>query len=263
MYSTIILVILFSILPVVAITAYSAESTNIIEHEVEKRLAQGEKANRLVKEQSPYLLQHSFNPVDGYPWGEADSTLFMQHYGVLEEGNVRQDPMKEFTGRNILYKSTKNNGPKDLSQNIQAVLNRSKKTLFAKRQERSRPHLDDKVITSWNGMMVSALAQGSRLLNDPRLLDEAVITASFVREYLFDETSGTLLQIGYSSPTSLVLLADGDKNQSYLAERLSFLESVAPIDNKATAFVCSDFTCKLPVTDPVILRKQIRDQRVQ
>lgn len=76
-------------------------------------------------------------------------------------------------------------------------------------------------------------------------------------------STNTLLQIGYSSPTSVVLLADGGINQSYLAERLSFLENVAPIDNKATAYVCSEFTCKLPVTDPVIFMKQIRDLRVQ
>ena len=30
----------------------------------------GEKANHLIKEKSPYLLQHAFNPVDWYPWGD-------------------------------------------------------------------------------------------------------------------------------------------------------------------------------------------------
>jgi uncharacterized protein YyaL (SSP411 family) len=37
-------------------------------------MAAGEKANRLSKEQSPYLLQHAFNPVDWYPWGKVAFT---------------------------------------------------------------------------------------------------------------------------------------------------------------------------------------------
>ena len=37
---------------------------------VTRELAQGKKANRLVHEKSPYLLQHAFDPVDWYPWGK-------------------------------------------------------------------------------------------------------------------------------------------------------------------------------------------------
>ena len=37
---------------------------------VTKRLAMGDKPNRLIHEKSPYLLQHAFNPVDWYPWGD-------------------------------------------------------------------------------------------------------------------------------------------------------------------------------------------------
>ncbi|MEE9170369.1 MAG: thioredoxin domain-containing protein, partial [bacterium] len=37
---------------------------------VAKELAEGKKPNRLIDEKSPYLLQHAFNPVDWYPWGE-------------------------------------------------------------------------------------------------------------------------------------------------------------------------------------------------
>ena len=36
----------------------------------EKELRKARKANRLINEKSPYLLQHAYNPVDWFPWGE-------------------------------------------------------------------------------------------------------------------------------------------------------------------------------------------------
>jgi uncharacterized protein YyaL (SSP411 family) len=50
--------------------AYPETSDNRIQQQVDKRLVAGDSSNRLVKEQSPYLLDHAFNPVGWYPWGE-------------------------------------------------------------------------------------------------------------------------------------------------------------------------------------------------
>ena len=50
--------------------AFSGDGENRIQTEVQRRLAMGEKPNRLVEEKSPYLLQHAFNPVDWLPWGD-------------------------------------------------------------------------------------------------------------------------------------------------------------------------------------------------
>jgi len=36
----------------------------------EKEQAKARKANRLINEKSPYLLQHAYNPVDWFPWGD-------------------------------------------------------------------------------------------------------------------------------------------------------------------------------------------------
>jgi uncharacterized protein YyaL (SSP411 family) len=49
---------------------FSGEVTNSSAHEMKRRLDMGKKANHLIGEKSPYLLQHAFNPVDWYPWGE-------------------------------------------------------------------------------------------------------------------------------------------------------------------------------------------------
>jgi hypothetical protein len=59
-------------------------------------------------------------------------------------------------------------------------------------------------------------------------------------------------------PHRLILLADGEENQRYLSERLPFLDSVQPIDKRATAYVCVDFTCRQPVHDPAELEEHLR-----
>lgn len=70
MHWIIIVGLVICMLPMMALSAYSAKGDNQIHHQVERRLAAGEKTNQLIGEQSPYLLQHAFNPVDWYPWGE-------------------------------------------------------------------------------------------------------------------------------------------------------------------------------------------------
>lgn len=51
------------------------------------------------------------------------------------------------------------------------------------------------------------------------------------------------------APNQLLLLADGSTGQAWLAERLEFLRGLTPVDGKATAYVCEDFVCQLPVTE--------------
>jgi hypothetical protein len=55
-------------------------------------------------------------------------------------------------------------------------------------------------------------------------------------------------------PDKALLLADGAEGQRWLAERLDFLKTVGPIDGKAAAYVCENFVCQLPVTDPAKLK---------
>ena len=57
----------------------------------------------------------------------------------------------------------------------------------------------------------------------------------------------------------LVLLADGGENQKFLAEKLSFLDSIRPLENRATAYVCVDFSCNRPTHDPEELKQQMAD----
>jgi uncharacterized protein YyaL (SSP411 family) len=64
--------------------------------------------------------------------------------------------------------------------------------LRAVRARRARPHLDDKILTAWNGLMISALARGSQVLGEGERLTAATRAAEFIRRELYDEETGLL-----------------------------------------------------------------------
>jgi len=124
--------------------------------------------------------------------GKQDAELFGYAYGVEAAGNVpaHQDIRGELSGKNVLYeaRSTEETGKKfalPIDQ-IAAKLTAGRKALFEARSRRPRPPLDDKIITAWNGMMISALARASQALDEPRYLERAQATAKFVETHLYD-----------------------------------------------------------------------------
>jgi hypothetical protein len=66
------------IIPGSVTPVYSKSVANKIQYQIQSRLEAGEKPNKLINEKSPYLLQHAFNPVDWYPWGEEAFELAAQ-----------------------------------------------------------------------------------------------------------------------------------------------------------------------------------------
>ena len=54
-------------------------------------------------------------------------------------------------------------------------------------------------------------------------------------------------------PNKILILADGGNGQSYLGETNEAIRAMSPINDKAAAYVCENFTCKAPVTDPTRL----------
>jgi uncharacterized protein YyaL (SSP411 family) len=361
----------------------------------------------------------------GAPGAVDDAALFIRFYGVEADGNAPagSDPMNEFRGKNTLIQRLPVSEAAKLFQKSDAEIERSlassRSKLFAVRAKRPKPHLDDKIIVAWNGMMISALSRAAQVLGEPRYLAAAQDSARFIKASLWrdgalirsfrqgasnvaafaddyaaliaglldlyeadfdtawlawatelqakmdalfldqehggyfqtapgasdilfrtkedydgaepapgslaaanllrlaqltdskelreradrtiasaadqldklpsamtqmlcavdfslakprqiviagkpdaDDTRALLREVrAVFSPNQIVLLADGARGQEWLGGRLEFLRSVGPVDGKAAAYVCENFTCQAPVTDPAKLREFLATPR--
>jgi uncharacterized protein YyaL (SSP411 family) len=143
-----------------------------------------------------------------YIWGReevdaalgASAEIFDYHYGVKPDGNVPPvaDPHAEFTGKNILIElqtiaETAQHFKKGEPE-VRELLAKSRATLLTLRGKRPRPHLDDKIITAWNGLMISAFARAAQVLDDVGYLEAATRAATFVRTQLYDASKKILVR---------------------------------------------------------------------
>ena len=130
--------------------------------------------------------------------GEPLASWFSYRYGIGPHGNVESDPHDEFTGKNILFEAhTVEETAKRLSEllaEVQKGLDAAVQKLLAARSKRVRPHLDDKVLTAWNGLMISALAKAGAVLSEPRYSAAATRAAEFVLHRMYDARTGVLLR---------------------------------------------------------------------
>jgi len=129
----------------------------------------------------------------------ADADVFIARYGVRPDGNAPFDPQAEFVHKNLLFTAKPIEeivATTGLSvDEVEASLRRSRAALRVRRSSRPRPHLDDKVLTAWNGLMIAAFARAARILDEGgRFLDDARRAAEFVRAKLWDPASGRLLR---------------------------------------------------------------------
>src|SRR5437588_384777 len=116
--------------------------------------------------------------------GKEDAEVFNSVYGVEPEGNW-DDPHHPGGGpKNILHRT------KTFAQSarllnvpeaeVRARLDRCRKKLFEVRSRRVWPGRDDKALTSWNGLMIGALAQAAAALDGPRYAEAAARAADFI-----------------------------------------------------------------------------------
>jgi uncharacterized protein YyaL (SSP411 family) len=121
--------------------------------------------------------------------GQPEAGWFCRRFGVEPAGNVQNDPHGEFTGKNILYQAAAEQDTARL-----AAIQRAANKLLEARGARVRPHLDDKVLTAWNGLMISALAQAGAVLAEPRYADAARSAADFIASRMYDAETGVLMR---------------------------------------------------------------------
>ncbi len=136
--------------------------------------------------------------------GNPTTSWFIQRFGCHDDGNALEDPHGEFTGRNILFEAASIEEIGHRSETDPALvaqtLDAAEAKLFQIRSTRARPHLDDKILTSWNALMISAFALGARVFqaSDPDLSSEylaaATRAAAFIQAHLRDPETGALLR---------------------------------------------------------------------
>lgn len=123
--------------------------------------------------------------------GEQDAAYYAELYGFEPNGNYVEQSTGERTGRNIPHLK-EGSGDEDDVVATERILSIAQR-LLAVRSERIQPGIDDKVLTSWNGLMISSLARAGRVISDPRYTATAEKAANFLLTSLQDD-QGTVLR---------------------------------------------------------------------
>lgn len=151
-----------------------------------------------VKEEGAFYTWHK-NEIDKF-LEPREEEIFDYYFGIKEKGNVDSDsdPHKEFINENILYVahslSETVNEFNLKSNDALIILSNSRKKLYSFREQRPKPHLDDKILVSWNGLMISAFAKAYQVLDDKKYLDIALNAGSFILNKLYNSKSKILLR---------------------------------------------------------------------
>lgn len=110
-----------------------------------------------------------------------DAKLALYYFGFMPQGNFEH-------GKNVLHVShtiEEAASAFEVSiEEINASLRKTREKLHAERAKRIRPHLDDKILTSWNGMMIGAMARTGAVLKKPEYVKAAEKSASFIWDNL-------------------------------------------------------------------------------
>ena len=120
--------------------------------------------------------------------GDADGEVFAGYYGVTGAGNfegknilnIRQDP-EEFAETKGLT-----------ADQLGDIINRGSKALLEVREQRIHPMRDDKVLASWNGLMLRSFAEAAAALGRPDYLAVAIKNAEFLARSM--KSDGRLLR---------------------------------------------------------------------
>lgn len=203
------------------------------------------------------------------PAGNRD--LFNSAYGIENDGNVaaNHNSRGELTNQNILRRARTN---AELAESFDLILTevetrltQSLERLHTTRESRPRPHLDDKIVTAWNGLMISAYARAGQVLDDPHHTAIAQRAAHFLRNQAYDEATGTLARstrngqrnaLGFAEDYALLIqglldLYEADFDTSWLEWALALQEKqIELFEDPATG----GFFASNPDDESIIMR---------
>jgi len=125
-----------------------------------------------------------------YVWKTAEIEAFLgkenakkaeKMFNLSKNGNFHDEATGKMTGDNIPHLAAWTDA--GLDKDVESI----RQTLFATREKRIHPFLDDKILTDWNGLMVAAFAKASRALDEPKYLKAAKKCADFLLQTMRDD----------------------------------------------------------------------------
>ncbi|MCB0567671.1 MAG: thioredoxin domain-containing protein, partial [Phaeodactylibacter sp.] len=121
--------------------------------------------------------------IDSILANEPQSAVFCDYYQVQKEGNW-EDTNILFPDKNVekilnKYKLTSNE--------LQQLLAQARQKLFEARSQRIRPRLDDKILTSWNALMLQGYLDAYRAFAEPAFLAKALESGQFIVDNMLKE----------------------------------------------------------------------------
>jgi uncharacterized protein len=166
--------------------------------------------------------------------GEEDGELFSRVYGLADGPNFA-DPHhgNGMPEKNILFLEDERDAAEEGWENDGRIIAMRQKLLEV-RSKRKQPLLDTKILTSWNALMIRALAFAGKVLDEPRYLAAANSAADFLLNHHAD-AEGTLYRTSRGGPAKYhgflddyafliqALLAPGDEKRRAQAQRLTKL----------------------------------------
>ena len=141
-----------------------------------------------------------------------DARRFCACYDITEQGNWEHRNIPNRLRPIEAVAKELNLTIDEISETVQRI----RPLLYRERQKRVPPGLDDKIITAWNGMMISAMAEAGRVLGISRYIDGAVRAADFLLS-IHRSSEGTLFR---TSRNGRAHLAGVLEDYAYLAEGL-------------------------------------------
>ena len=134
----------------------------------------------------------------------------VRYFGITAEGNfVDHSHPEPLAGQNVLSVVAP-----ELPEADRALLASAKSKMLAARAKRVRPHLDDKILASWNGLMLGAFARACAVLGDGKYRAAAEKNVDFIQEKLW-QSPGTLFH----------RWRDGERDKVEILEGYAFLLS--------------------------------------
>jgi uncharacterized protein len=199
--------------------------------------------------------------------GATDAKFFNHWYG-LDRGYNFADPHhgQGVADRNVLFLA-----PGFPSEQDESKLLNMRARLLQHRRQRKQPRLDDKIITSWNALMIRAMAYGGKILNKPQYIQTAAKAADFLLKNHLRE-DGTLIRTSrgmklgppgflddyaFLAQACLSLADAGDTSHPWRERATSLMQTARDrfADEKTGGFYFSDASAK----DLIIRQKGATD----